>query len=52
MHRMELLGVEAQMEARFGPFRDSVSFSARLVHSLRQMYHSLRNRFGHTGLYS
>jgi hypothetical protein len=24
-----LLGDEAQMEARFGPFRDSVSFSTR-----------------------
>jgi hypothetical protein len=26
---MVLLGDEAQMEARFGPFGDSVSFSAR-----------------------
>jgi hypothetical protein len=26
---MVLLGEEAQMEARFGPFGDSVSFSAR-----------------------
>jgi hypothetical protein len=29
MHRMVLLGDEAQMEARFGLFGDSVSFSAR-----------------------
>jgi hypothetical protein len=30
---MVLLGDEAQMEARFGLFGDSVSFSARQVHS-------------------
>jgi hypothetical protein len=29
MHRMVLLGDEAQMEACFGPFGDSVNFSAR-----------------------
>jgi hypothetical protein len=29
MHQMVFLGDEAQMEARFGPFGDSVSFSAR-----------------------
>jgi hypothetical protein len=29
MHRMVLLVDEAQMEARFGPIGDSVSFSAR-----------------------
>jgi hypothetical protein len=29
MHWMVLLGGEAQMEACFGPFGDSVSFSAR-----------------------
>jgi hypothetical protein len=39
------LSDEAQMEARFGPFGDSVSFSARQVHGLRQIYHSLKNRF-------
>jgi hypothetical protein len=49
MHRMVLLGDEAQMESRFGLFGDIVSFSARLVHYLRQMFHSLRNRFGRTG---
>jgi hypothetical protein len=52
MHRMILLGDEAQMEARFGPFGDSVSFSARQVRSLRQMYHSVRNPFGRTEWYS
>jgi hypothetical protein len=52
MHQMVLLGDEAQMEAHFGPFGDSVSFSARKVHGLRQIYHSLRNRFGRTRLYS
>jgi hypothetical protein len=49
MHRMVLLGDEAQMEARFGAFGDSVSFSARKVHGLHPIYHSLRNRFGRTG---
>jgi hypothetical protein len=29
MHRMVLLGDEARMEARFGPFGDIVTFSAR-----------------------
>jgi hypothetical protein len=29
MHWMVLLGDEAQMEARLGPFGNSVSFSAR-----------------------
>jgi hypothetical protein len=52
MHRMVLLGDEAQMEACFGPFGDSVSFNARKVHGLHQMYHSLRNCFGRTGWYS
>jgi hypothetical protein len=31
---MELLGDEAQVEARFGPFRDSANLDARSVHSL------------------
>jgi hypothetical protein len=33
---MVLQGGEAQVEARFGPFGDGVSFSARLFHGLRQ----------------
>jgi hypothetical protein len=52
MHLRVLVGNEAQMEARFGVFGDSVSFSARLVHGLRQMYHSLINGFGRTVWYS
>jgi hypothetical protein len=39
---MGLLGDEAQVEARFGPFRDSATLDARFVHSLCQMYHRLR----------
>jgi hypothetical protein len=34
----------AQLEARFGPFRDSSNLYARLVHGLRQ---TLRNCFAH-----
>ena len=36
-HTMVLLGDEAQVESRFGPFGDSVSIGARYVHSLRHM---------------
>jgi hypothetical protein len=43
---MELLGDEAKVEARFGPFGDSANVDARLVHGLRRMYHRLRNHFG------
>jgi hypothetical protein len=35
MHLMVLLGDEAQVEARFGPFVDSVSVGARKEHRLR-----------------
>jgi hypothetical protein len=41
---MELLGDEAQVEARFGLFGDSANLEE--VHGLRQTYHRLRNRFG------
>jgi hypothetical protein len=41
---MELLGDEAQVEARFGPFGDSANLDK--VHGLRQTYHRLRNWFG------
>jgi hypothetical protein len=44
---MVLLGDEAQLEARFGPFRDSANLDARLVHDLRQTNHRLRNYFAH-----
>jgi hypothetical protein len=36
---MELLGDVDHVESRFGMFGDSVSVSARQVHSLRQMYY-------------
>jgi hypothetical protein len=36
---MVLLGDEAQVEARFGPFGDSAILDARYVHSLRRTYH-------------
>jgi len=40
---MVLLGEEAQVEAQFGPFRDSANLDARLVHGLHGMYHMLGN---------
>jgi hypothetical protein len=49
---MVLLGHEAQLVARFGPFRDSANLDTRSVHSLRRTKHSLRNRFGRTRWYS
>ena len=49
---MVLLGDEAQLDARFGPFGDGVSVGARYVHGLRQTYHRLQNRFGRTRWYS
>ena len=45
---MVLLGDEAQLEARFGPFGDSANLDARLEHGLRRMYRRLRNRFART----
>jgi hypothetical protein len=45
---MVLLGDEAQLECRFGPFGDSANLEARLVHGLCQTYHRLGNRFGRT----
>ena len=49
---MELLGDEAQVESCFGPFGDSVSFNARKVHGLCQVYQRLRNHFRCTRWYS
>jgi hypothetical protein len=40
---MGLLGDEAQVEARFGPFRDSATLDARLVHGLHRTYRRLKN---------
>jgi hypothetical protein len=37
---MVLLGVEAQVDARFGLFGHSDSLDAIWVHGLRRMYHS------------
>jgi hypothetical protein len=34
-----LLGYEARVKTRFGPFRDNANLDARWVHSLRRMYH-------------
>ena len=36
-----LLGDEAQVEARFGPFKHSANLDARYVHGLRRTYHRL-----------
>ena len=49
---MVLLGDKAQVECCFGPFGDSVSVGARLVHGLREIYHRLINHFVHTQLNS
>jgi hypothetical protein len=43
---MGLLGDEAQVEAWFSLFGDSATLDARLVHSLRQTYRTLRNSTG------
>jgi hypothetical protein len=45
---MGLLGDEAQVEARFGPFGYSATFDARLVHGLHQTYRRLENSIGGT----
>ena len=51
MHPMELLDDVCHMESHFGLFRNSVNFSARYVHGLCLMNHSLRNHFGSTCWY-
>jgi hypothetical protein len=45
---MVLRGDVCQVEARLGPFGDSVSLGARLVYSLRQIYQGHGNLFRHT----
>jgi hypothetical protein len=45
---MGLLGGEAQVEARFGPFGDGATLDARLVHGLHRTYHRPRNSIGGT----
>ena len=47
-HLLVLLGEEAQVEGRFGLFRDSASLDARLGHDLHGTYHMLGNQFGCT----
>jgi hypothetical protein len=42
------LGDVAQLEARFGLFRDSANLDARSGHCLRRTYHRLRNHFRFT----
>jgi hypothetical protein len=49
---MVLLGDEAQVETRFGPFGDSANLDTTYVHGLRRTYHGLRNRFRCTRWYS
>jgi hypothetical protein len=49
---MVLLGDEAPVEARYGPFGDSNNLEATLRHDLCQMYHRLKNRFGRTRCFS
>jgi hypothetical protein len=45
---MVLLGDKAQVETRFGPFRDSANLEARSVRGLRGTYLRLKNHFGRT----
>jgi hypothetical protein len=45
---MGLLGDDAQVEARFGPFGDGATLDARLVHDLRRTYRRLKNCIGGT----
>jgi hypothetical protein len=45
---MGLLGDEAQVEARFGPFGDNATLDAKLVHGLRLTYRRLGNSIGGT----
>ena len=49
---MDLLGDVGHLESRFSPFGDGVSVSATKLRGMRQMYHRLRNHFGHTQWYS
>jgi hypothetical protein len=45
---MVLLGDVCEVEARFGPFGDSVNLGSRWVHGLPRMYHGHGNLFQHT----
>jgi hypothetical protein len=48
MHSMGLLGDDAQLEARLGPFGGSATLDARLVHDFRRMNRTLGNSIGGT----
>jgi hypothetical protein len=48
---MVLLGDIGQVEARFGPFGDSINLDERQVHGLSQMYNGHGNLFRHTRWY-
>jgi hypothetical protein len=45
---MGLLGDEAQVEAQLGPFGDSATLDARMVHGLRRTCRRLGNSIGGT----
>jgi hypothetical protein len=45
---MVLLGDEAEIDARFGPFGYSANLDPRQVHGLRRPYRELGNHFGRT----
>jgi hypothetical protein len=45
---MVILGDVGQVEARFGPFGDSINLGARYVYSLCRMCHGHGNLFRHT----
>jgi hypothetical protein len=46
------LGDVALVDVHFGLFGDSANLDVRSLHSLRQMYHRLRNYFGRSRWYS
>jgi hypothetical protein len=52
MHSMVLQGDVGQVEARFGPFGDSVNLSTRYTPGLHRIYHGHGNHFGHTQWYT
>jgi hypothetical protein len=45
MRPMILLGYEARVKARFGPFRDNANLDARWVHGFCRMYHEAWKSF-------
>jgi hypothetical protein len=48
MNSMGLLGDEAYVKVWFGPFGDSATLDAVLVHGLRRTYRRLGNSIGGT----